>query len=98
MESVNNVIANGNFLKGNNNVNVINDNGEIKRNRVDSLATHCSEKMFAVFTFDGRRRKAFYNLSENCVWQCVELAKNKGRSPTKYLSWLLTRELNKSRL
>ncbi len=97
MESVNNVIANGNFLKGNNNDN---DKGEIKRNRVDSLATHCSEKM-------GNRGdrvayklycKAFYNLSENCVWQCVELAKDKGRSPTKYLSWLLTRELNKSRL
>ena len=94
MESINNDIDSGNFSKRNNNGN---DNGEIRRNRVDNLATHCCEKM-------GNRGdrvayklycKAFYQLSESCVWECVELATNKGRIPAKYLSWLLTRELNK---
>lgn len=39
--------------------------------------------------------KAFNHLSEATVWDCVELASTKGRTPVKYLSWLLKRELMK---
>lgn len=39
--------------------------------------------------------KAFYRLAPATIWDCVELALKKGRHPARYLSWLLTRELNK---
>ena len=39
--------------------------------------------------------KAFNHLSEATVWDCVELASSKGRTPVKYLSWLLRQELIK---
>ena len=39
--------------------------------------------------------KAFYHLAPVTIWDSVELAKEKGRSPVKYLSWLLTKELEK---
>lgn len=38
--------------------------------------------------------KAFYHLAPVTIWNSVELALNKGRNPAKYLSWLLTKELN----
>lgn len=38
--------------------------------------------------------KALYKLAPVTIWNCVELALNKGRNPKKYLSWLLTEELN----
>lgn len=39
--------------------------------------------------------KAFNHLSEATIWDCVELANSKGRTPVKYLSWLLRKELIK---
>lgn len=39
--------------------------------------------------------KAFYHLAPVTIWNSVELAREKGRSPVKYLSWLLTEELEK---
>lgn len=36
--------------------------------------------------------KAAYQLSENKIYVCVEMAL-KGREPRKYLSWLLSQEL-----
>ena len=38
--------------------------------------------------------KAFYHLAPVTIWNSVELALEKGRSPVKYLSWLLKHELN----
>ncbi len=40
--------------------------------------------------------KAFYKLSPATIWDCVELAIEKGRSPERYLTWLLVQKLNKS--
>ena len=78
------------------NVIVFNDNDN--RNRaIDERADAVCRKMgnsgdeiaFKLYC------KAFNHLSEATVWDCVELASSKGRTPVKYLSWLLRRELIK---
>lgn len=96
----NNVNDNGNFQRKS---SMINDNDrETKKRRisadeVDRIADNICEKM-------GSRNeiarmlycKAAWNLPQSKIWQCVEIAKEKGRNPLKYLSFLLKDELNKT--
>lgn len=63
-------------------------------NRADRIADKVCEMIGAT----GARAfycKAAYKLSEDQIYRCVEIAQ-KGRSPVKYLSWLLKHELRRA--
>lgn len=41
--------------------------------------------------------KAFYMLSEATIMDCVELALERGKDPARYLSWLLSNEIRRTK-
>lgn len=91
-----NDIVNEVSLKRNHNVN---DNDKRPKtpeqiNRADRIADKVCEMIGAT---DARAFycKAAYQLSEDQIYRCVEIAQ-KGRSPVKYLSWLLKHELRRA--
>ena len=77
----------------------VNDNDERPKtpeqiDRADRIADKVCEMIGAT----GARAfycKAAYQLSEDQIYRCVEIAQ-KGRSPVKYLSWLLKHELRRA--
>ena len=77
----------------------VNDNDERPKtpeqiDRADRIADKVCEMIGAT----GARAfycKAAYKLSEDQIFRCVEIAQ-KGRSPVKYLSWLLKHEIRRA--
>lgn len=86
-------IVNEVSFKRNNNDNVVGrrkTQAEIER--ADRLADYACKKIGS----RGAREfycKAAYELSDAIFIDCVETAINKGKNPTKYLSWLLSYQL-----
>ena len=92
-----NDIGNGNSFLRNNNVN---DNVGRKRTRDEiRRADRIADTVCRKIGSRGAREfycKAAYELSEDQIYSCVELAQRKGRTPVKYLSWLLSEELRRT--
>lgn len=60
--------------------------------RADRIADYLCDKI------GSRGARAFYceaayHLSEDVIYDCLEIALKKGRNPLKYLSWLLKQNL-----
>lgn len=75
-----------------NNDNVGRRKTQAEIERADRLADYACKKIGS----RGAREfycKAAYELSDAIFIDCAETAVNKGRNPTKYLSWLLSYQL-----
>ena len=86
-----NDIVNGYSSKRNNNDNVQRPKTRDQIERADRIADTVCRKIGST----GARAfycKAAYELSEDQIYSCVEIAL-KGRCPVKYLSWLLSHQL-----
>lgn len=91
IQSINDIVNEISF-KRNNNDNVGRRKAQAEIERADRLADYACVKIGS----RGAREfycKAAYELSDAIFIDCVETAVNKGRNPTKYLSWLLSYQL-----
>lgn len=84
-----------------NEVNNDNDIGKITQKSVGSSAKsraveNIAQRLVDAFNNPGAREyycKVAWSLSEATIWNNVELAKSKGRSPAKYFTWLCGRAM-----